>query len=307
MKKVFITHRLPEVARTLLEPHFEVRSNPENKALSEAELKDVATTNDVILATVLNKLTKDVLAEAGRLEVISNYAAGLDNIDLEYAEEKGIAVYNTPGIVTNSTADLTMALFLTLARRVPEATSFVKSGEWKCWDPEILLGDELEGKRFGIIGMGQIGQAVAKRAQGFGMEVIYYNRSNLDIQGAEAVSLDALLGESDYISIHVPLTDETRGMINKETIKKMRKKPVLLNLARGGVVNTDDLVEALKSGDIRAAGLDVTDPEPIPKDHELCRMENCIVVPHIGTATTECRHKMAEMAARNILKHYNLL
>lgn len=312
MKKLLITWRLPEIAQQILTPHFAVTAIDKNEPLPAEKLLEAVQTYDVILATIPDKFTREVLDQAKTLEVISNYAVGLDNIDLDYAQSKGIAVYNTPGIVTASTADLTMTLFLALARQIFPARDFVRTGKWEKWDPEFFLGAELYDKTFGIIGFGRIGQAVAKRALGFDMKVLYYNHRPVNLtddylrKNVRSVSLDELLQESDYISLHVPLTEKTKGMVNADLIKKMAKKPILLNLARGGVINSDDLAEALQTGQIKGAGLDVTDPEPIPADHPLCQLENCIIVPHIGTATKECRYQMAKIAAENILKHFGL-
>lgn len=312
MKKLYITRRLPEIAKNLLSPHFEVTASDKNEVLSADQLLEVVRTHEVILSTIPDKLSKEVLEQAENLEVLSNYAVGLDNIDLAFAKEKGIAVYNTPGIVTASTADLTMALFLALTRNVFPAREFVREDKWKGWDPEFLLGDEFAGKVFGIVGFGRIGQAVAKRVLPFGCKVIYFNRSEVDLEGSElkrkveAVTLDELYEQADYISLHVPLNEESKGMIDAEAIGKMTKKPILLNMARGPVVDSDDLGEALQNGKVRAAGLDVTEPEPISGEHVLCKLDNCIIVPHIGTSTIKCRHDMAKMAAENILKHYEI-
>lgn len=306
MKKIFITRRLPPIAKNLLSKHFIVDGSDENKPLSERKLKEVVSSYDGILSTISEKFPKSILENAKNLKVLSNYAIGLDNIDLQAAKEKGISVYNTPDVVTQSTADMTFALLLSLIRKISSAQSFVKENKWSAWDPELFLGEELAGKTFGIIGFGKIGKEVAKRAQGFGLKVIYYNRSNVEPlnKEMEQVELDYLLKKSDYISLHVPLNEKTKDLITKKEIEKMEKKPLLLNLARGDVINTDALVNALVSGKIRGAALDVTNPEPISGNHPLCKMENCIIVPHIGTATKECRHNMAKLAAENIIKHF---
>ncbi len=311
MKKAYITRRLPPVAKELLSRFFSVDENSRNEPLPKEKLLEAVTAYDGILATVPDLFTKDVLARAhraGRLKVISNYAIGLDNIDVGFAKENGIAVYNVPDVVTNSTADHAFALLLALIRKIPEAREFVRDGRWKAWDPELFIGDELNGKTFGIIGYGRIGRAVAKRAVGFGLRVIFYNRSAVEIEPqlmdkVKQVSLDELFMQSDYISLHISLTNDTKNFIDIKAMEKMQKRPVLLNLARGGVVNTDDLVAALKNGLIRSAALDVTAPEPIGSSHPLCQLENCLVVPHIGTATKECREQMARCAAENIINH----
>jgi glyoxylate reductase len=298
------------VAKEILQEKFEVYCSDKNEPYPNHKLADVVTDYDAVLATVSEKFDKKLLKQKKNLKIISNYAVGLDNIDVKYAQSVGITVYNTPDVVTNSTADLTFAILLSLIRKISFASEFVRKGKWKAWDPELFLGEELSGKVFGILGFGKIGQAVAQRAVGFGLNIIYYNRSKKDVDSffssyVRPVSLNELLETSDYLSIHLPLTDETEGFINMHTINRMEKKPIVLNIARGGIIDTDDLVEALKSGKIRGAGLDVTSPEPLPGDHPLCHLDNCIVVPHIGTATQECRNNMARLAAQNIINHFS--
>ncbi len=307
MKKIFITRRLPKVAREILSAHFHVDESYDNAPLSVEKLKEVVSSYDGILSSVTEKFTPEILDLKNNLQVISNFAVGLDNIDLEYAKKRGIFIYNTPNVVTNSTADMTFALLLQLIRQVSLAQEFVRSDNWKSWDPELFLGEELSGKTFGIIGFGKIGKAVAQRARGFDLNVIYHNRSKVDSEDppVKQVDLDYLLAHSDYISLHVPLSEETKGLIDQIAFNKMARKPILLNMARGGVVNTDHLYAALKSGQVRGACLDVTDPEPISGNHPICNLPNCIVIPHIGTATKECRHNMAQLAAQNIIGHFN--
>ena len=310
MKKVFITRRLPPVAKEILQEKFEVYSSDKNEPYPRDMLTDIVANYDAVLTTVSEKFDKKILNQKRNLKVISNYAVGLDNIDVKYAQSVGITVYNTPDVVTNSTADLTFAILLSLVRKISYAYDFVKKDKWKVWDPELFLGEELNGKVFGILGFGKIGQAVARRAVGFGLDVFYYDidKKNVDSfisQYVKPVSMNELIEKSDYISIHLPLTDETKGFINKGLIDKMQRRPIVLNIARGDIVNTDDLIEALKSGKIKGAGLDVTAPEPLPGGHPLCHLDNCIVVPHIGTATKECRNNMARLAAQNIINHFS--
>ena len=310
MKKVFITRRLPSIAKEILQDKFKVDGCDKNEPCPNDMLVDIISDYDAILATVSEKFDKKILKKKVNLKVISNYAVGLDNIDVDYARSVGITVYNTPDVVTNSTADLTFSILLSLIRKITLAHEFIKKDKWKAWSPELFLGEELSGKVFGVLGFGKIGQAVARRAKGFELDIIYYNRSKKSVgsslkEYAKPVGLNELLETSDYLSIHLPFTNETKGFINKQTIHKMRKKPIILNMARGEIVNTYDLVEALKSGKIRGAGLDVTSPEPLPGDHPLCYLDNCIVVPHIGTATQECRNNMAQLAAKNIINHFS--
>ena len=308
MRKVFITRRLPSVAKEILQEKFEVYCSDKNEPFPSDKLPDIVADYDAILATVSEKFDKSILKQKRRLKVISNYAVGLDNIDVKYAQSIGIAVYNTPDVVTNSTADLTFAIFLSLIRKISFASDFVKNDKWKAWNPELFLGEELYGKVFGILGFGKIGQEVARRAVGFGLDIIYYDTVEKKLDSflspyVKSVNFSKLLETSDYLSIHLPLTDETKGILNKSSIKIMKKKPVVLNMARGDIIVTDDLVEALKSGKIRGVGLDVTSPEPLPGNTPLCHLDNCIVVPHIGTATQECRINMASLAAQNIINH----
>tara|TARA_Y100000310_G_scaffold222616_1_gene224337 strand:- start:2815 stop:3747 length:933 start_codon:yes stop_codon:yes gene_type:complete len=309
MKKVFITRRLPAIAEERLKEKFDVYGSRENEPYPRKLLPEIVGQYDAVLSTVTEKFNKEILKQKGKLTVISNYAVGLDNIDVEFAKSLGIAIYNTKDVVTNSTADLTFSIFLSLIRKILLAQVFIRNDNWKTWDPELFLGEELNGKVFGILGFGKIGQAVARRAFGFDLNIIFTNRSDIDAKycndiKARCVSFDELLAISDYISIHLPLTDLTRGIINRKIINKMKRKPIIINMSRGEIVVTNDLLDALKKGKIRGACLDVTAPEPIHADHPLCQLENCIIVPHIGTATLECRNNMALLAAENIINHF---
>lgn len=309
-KKIFITRKIPDVAKKILEKeNFIVDCPSHEKAISKEELQTAIREYDGILATLYDKITAEMMEEAESLSVISNYAIGLDNIDVAFANSKGIKVYNTPDIVTHSTADLAWAIFLALIRKILPANQYVRKGKWQAWDPSIFWGEELLGKTLGIIGFGRIGKEVARRAFGFGVKVVFYHYRSLQLEedlesSVQQVSKEHLLENCDYIFLHVPLTDETRGMIHEQTFKAMKKKPVIVNAARGGVINTNDLIKALQEGWIRGAALDVTDPEPIEPDNPLCQMENCLIVPHIGTATYECRTEMAKKAAENIVHHF---
>jgi glyoxylate reductase len=305
MKKIFITRKLHPIAVETLSRDFEVYMYPKNSPLPIDSLIDAVSNYDAILSTVTENFSKEILDQSSNLKVISNYAAGLDNIDVEYADKLGITVYNIPDSVVNSTADLTFAILLCLIRNVKQASDFVKKDSWKSWDPEIFLGEELNGKVFGILGMGRIGEAVARRAIGFGLNIIYHNRrekTQLTYLGKkiEYVSLEQLLSDSDYISIHIPLNNETYGLIDKDFIERTKNKPILINMSRGEVVKTEDLVASLKKGKLRGAALDVVDPEPMPANNPILYLENCLVVPHIGTATKECRREMAFQAASKI-------
>lgn len=307
MVKIYITRQIMPIARELLSAHFEVEENRLDQTLPREELKQVVHHFDGILSTIPDRLDKEILEHAKQLKVISNYAAGLDNVDTAVAKERKIAVYNVPDATTQSTADMTFAILLSLIRRVSEAEHYVKQGLWKGWEPALLLGEELYDKYFGIIGFGKIGKAVAERALGFGMKVLIFARSKLELTHPRMhqVSLDELYQKSHYLSIHVPLTSETKGMIDGAALRKMKQKPVVINMARGAVICTDALVEALKEGTIRGAALDVTDPEPILPSHPLCHLKNCLIVPHIGSATVECRTLLARKAAENLIRFFH--
>jgi glyoxylate reductase len=241
----------------------------------------------------------------GRPVVISNYGVGVDHIDLAAAEARGIAVGNTPGVLEATTADLAFALLLAVARRVVEGDRYARSPEFVRYDPGYMLGREVHGRTLGIVGLGKIGFQVARRALGFDMQVLYHNRHRRpDAEQAIAVryvSLDELLSTSDYVVLTVPLTAETRGLINAQTLGLMKPTAILVNAARGPVVDTNALQVALEAGKIAAAGLDVTDPEPLPRDHALLKLPNLVITPHLGSATVETRRRMAEVSVENLL------
>jgi glyoxylate reductase len=298
VRKILITRKLQPIAHELLSKKFQVDENLLPRPLSQEELKEAVQNYDGILSTLADKMNREVLERATRVQAISNCAAGLDNIDTVCAQERKIAIFNLPDIVTDSTADLTFALFLAFVRKVAQGQKYVHDGLWRGWEPGLLLGEELRGKVFGIIGYGKIGKAVAQRAVGFGMKVVAVSRTG-------GTTLGELCNLADYISLHVPLTPETEQMIDLTLMRKMKKKPVLINMSRGRVIHTDDLVQALQTGLIRGAVLDVTDPEPIPAHHPLCLLDNCMIVPHIGSATIECRTLMAQKAAENLIGYFD--
>jgi lactate dehydrogenase-like 2-hydroxyacid dehydrogenase len=262
---------------------------------------------DGVLTLLTDRVDDALLDAAGRrLRVVSNLAVGVDNIDVAACTRRGVAVGNTPGVVTETTADLAWALLMAAGRRIVEADRYVRDGRWQTWGPMTLLGPDVHGATLGIVGFGRIGRAVARRAAGFGMRVVYAARTPLSpgderAAGAEHVPFDELLATSDFVSLHVGLTPETRGLIDARALRSMKPTAVLVNTARGPIVDTDALVEALRAGTIRAAALDVTDPEPLPVGHPLVGMDNCIVVPHIGSASLATRGRMAAMAAANLL------
>jgi lactate dehydrogenase-like 2-hydroxyacid dehydrogenase len=262
---------------------------------------------DGVLTLLTDRVDDEFLDRAGpRLKVVSNFAVGFDNIDVAACTARGIPVGNTPGVLTETTADLAWALLMAAARRLPEADHYVRAGKWRTWGPMLLMGPDVHGATLGIIGFGRIGQAVARRARGFGMRVLYHDPRRVSPQveaefGAEYRTLEGLLPEADFVTLHVDLRPETKGLIDAERLGWMKRTAILVNTSRGPVVDTSALVDALRGGTIAAAALDVTDPEPLPADHPLVGMDNCLVVPHIASASRGTRGKMAEMAAANLL------
>lgn len=240
------------------------------------------------------------------LKIISNYAVGFDNIDIKAATDRDILVGNTPGVLTGSTADLAFTLLAAAARRIGEGIDYIRAGHWHTFKPRALLGRDIHGATLGIIGMGRIGIEMARRAAGFGMNIIYYDHRmrperGTDVDARMCTSVDELLETADFITLHVPLTPDTKHLIDVAAFKKMKKTAVLINTSRGPIVESDALYEALHSGDIAYAALDVTDPEPLPADHKLLGLPNCLIVPHIGSATVMTRNRMAVMAAENLI------
>lgn len=258
-----------------------------------------------LLCLLTDRIDGEVMDAAGPgLKVISNHAVGVDNIDLEAATARGIPVGNTPGILTDATADFAFALLLAAARRVVEGERFVRAGKWKTWGPSLLLGVDVFGATLGIIGYGRIGQALARRAIGFNMRILYFDpsfpQSDPSLPGA-AVDLETLLRQADFVSLHTPLTEQTYHLIDKQALDLMKPTAILINTARGPVVDPQALYQALKARRIFAAALDVTDPEPIPLDSPLLELDNLIIVPHIASASRSTREKMATMAAENLI------
>ena len=262
---------------------------------------------DGVLTLLTDRVDEEFLDAAGKkLRVVSNYAVGFDNIDVGACARRGVPVGNTPGVLTDTTADLAWALVMAAARRLPEGDRYVRDGKWKTWGPLLLLGPDVHGATLGIVGFGRIGQAVARRAQGFGMEILYHDVQELPREvtapfGATFLPLEELLARSDFVSLHVNLSDVTRHLINAETLSWMKPTAVLVNTSRGPVVDQRALADALRDGVIWAAALDVTDPEPIPMDDPLVGLDNCLIVPHIASASRATRGKMAAMAAANLL------
>jgi len=306
--RVYITRKVPgESIEILKQKGYEVIQNEFDRPVTEEELITNVKGVDAILSLLTEKIDGDLMDLAGpNLKVISNYAVGFDNINIDDATKRGIVVTNTPcDEVNEAVAEHTWALILSLARRIVEADESIRRGSYSGWDPGTFLGTSLKGKTLGIVGLGRIGSMVARRAVGYEMNLLYTQRNKDEEKekelGIQYESLDNLLAKSDFITLHVPLTDETRGMINKESLSKMKKGSYIVNTARGEIIREDDLVEALKSGQIKGAALDVFENEP--KVHpELIGMENVVLTPHIGSATYEVRNKMCDMAFNAIIE-----
>jgi glyoxylate reductase len=302
---VIVTHTLPEGWLKALNGRCQPVFGPTDATRLAPELEKYLPQAQGLLSLLTIPVTEALLDQCPRLRVVSNMAVGVDNIDLAACTRRGIPVGNTPGVLTAGTADLAMALLLSIARRLGEASSDARQGRWVTWSPTGWLGADLDGAVLGIVGFGKIGQAVSRRAQGFGLRLLYSDPGDhpeLDAAlGAQRVPLEQLLAESDFVSLHVPLTPATRGLIDAQALQQMKPGTHLINTARGPVVDTEALVAALQKGWIAGAALDVTDPEPLPASHPLYSLPNCLITPHIGSATTNTRRRMAELAVENLL------
>jgi glyoxylate reductase len=294
MARVFVTRSLPGAALGRLEAQHETDVWPDRLPPPPDELRRRTSPAEGLLSLLTDPVGAELIAACPQLRAISNYAVGVDNVDTEAATARGIPVGNTPGVLTESTADLALALMLGIARRLAEGQAFVHAGEWVTWEPDLLLGHDLHGATVGIVGLGRIGQAVARRVEGFGCEILYNSRSG-------GVPLEELLERSDFVTIHCPLTPETRGLIGDEALRRMKGTSYLVNTARGPIVDTDALARALHDGEIAGAALDVTDPEPLPGFHPLLDAPKLLVIPHLGSATHATRERMADMAVDNLL------
>jgi glyoxylate reductase len=294
MARVLVTRKLPGNAIERLAAEHDVELWPESRPTPRDRLEAAARGANGLLTMLTDRVDADLLDSAPDLRAIANYAVGTDNIDLQAATKRGIPVGNTPDVLTETTADLAFGLMLAAARRLTEADAYVREGRWAEWSPDLLLGHDLYGATLGIVGYGRIGQAVARRAKGFEMTVLHTSRSG-------GTPLDELLERSDFVSLHAPLTPDTRGLIGQDELRRMKSSAVLVNTARGPLVDTEALRLALDGGEIAAAGLDVTDPEPLPAGHPLLCAPNLVVAPHIGSATHRTREAMADMAVENLL------
>jgi glyoxylate reductase len=305
--KVFVARRIPEAGLSVVTGATDATVWPDDLPPPRDQLLRAVAGCDGVLTLLTDRVDDEFLDAAGpQLKVVSNYAVGFDNVDVPACTARGIPVGNTPGVLTETTADLAFALMMAAARRLPEGDRYVRAGKWKTWGPMLLLGPDVHGATIGIVGFGRIGQAVARRAAGFGMKILYHDVHQADPaieaeHSATFLPLEKLLAQADFVSLHVNLTPETRGLINSEKLGWMKPTAVLVNTSRGPVVDGAALATALRDGQIFAAGLDVTDPEPIPADDPLLSLDNCLVVPHIASASHATRSKMAQMAAANLL------
>jgi len=305
--RVLVTRRIPEAGLDLVRATCEVDLWEDELPPPRDELLRRVAGVDGLLSLLTDKVDDELLDAAGpQLKVVSNFAVGVDNIDLAACARRGIPVGNTPGVLTAATADIAFALLMSVARRLPEGYDHVRADKWLTWGPLLLLGKDIGGATLGIVGFGRIGQEVAKRGRGFGMRILYHDRARVSPEqesatGGTMVPLDQLLAESDFVTLHVDLNPSTRGLVDAEALAKMKPGAVLVNTSRGPVVDQAALYDALKSGHLFGAGLDVTDPEPLRADHPLLTLPNCLIVPHIASATVDTRDAMARKAANNLL------
>jgi len=291
--KVFVSRKLPGGALDRLAAEHDVDVWPERLPPPREALLERVRDVEGLLPMLTDRVDGELMDAAPNLRAISNYAVGVDNIDVEAASERGIPVGTTPGVLTDTTADLAVALMLGIGRRLLDGDAYVRRGEWETWEPEQVLGRDLHGSTVGIVGFGRIGQAVARRLEGFDCTVLHTSRS-------AGVSFEELLERSDFVSVHTPLTPETHGLIDAAALSRMKPTAYLVNTARGPVVDTAALTDALRAGEIAGAALDVTDPEPLPADHPLLEAPNLLVLPHLGSATHATREAMTEMAVSNL-------
>jgi glyoxylate reductase len=305
--RVFVTRIIPADGLEPIVAQTDADVWPEEPPPPRDELLRRVVGVDGVLSMVTDTIDEALLDRAGpQLKVVSNFAVGFDNVDVAACTRRGVAVGNTAGVLTETTADGAFALLMAVARRLPEAAEYVRQGNWRNWLPMLLLSPDIHHATLGILGFGRIGREVAKRARGFDMQVLYYSLHPAPPEeearlGVRHASLDEVLEKSDFVTLHVSLTPETRHMMNKAAFSKMKKTAMLVNASRGPVVDPDDLYDALKNGVIAAAALDVTEPEPLPANHKLMSLSNCLVVPHIASASVATRGKMADVAAQNLL------
>lgn len=305
MKKIYITRKLPEEIIEPLRKKFDVQMwHSETIGMTNEEILTNAKDAHALWTMLSDNIDRTLIESLPNLKVISNFAVGYNNIDIEAAKDRSIVVTNTPGVLTETTADLAFALLLATARRITEVEQEIRSGNWDSWSPMQYTGMDVFGATLGIVGMGRIGEAVARRAKGFDMNVLYHNRSRkLDAEetyGFTYAELDELLKQSDFVILLTPLTPETKGLIGERELNMMKETAAIINVARGGIVDEQALYEALSSKKIWAAGLDVFEQEPVPVDHPLLTLSNVTVSPHIGSASIRTRQAMMQMNAKDI-------
>lgn len=300
-----VTVRLPDDLRRRLAATATLRAWEEETPIPRETLLEWLADADGLYCMITERIDASLLDAAPRLRVVSTMSVGYDHIDVAACAARGVVVGNTPGVLTETTADLTLALLLATARRLGEAMEAVKTGGWGPWNPTWMTGRDVHGSTVGLVGLGRIGAAVGRRLLGFGCRLLYTGpRPKPDVAaplGAEYVDMDSLLAQSDFVSLHCPLNEQTRHLMDAAAFAKMKPSAILINTTRGGTVDQEALYDALTSGQIAAAGLDVTTPEPLPPDHPLAGLANCVVLPHIGSASIATRRRMAEMAADNLL------
>lgn len=306
---IYVTRMIPMENIEELRKHFDVEVNPDDRALSKAELKEKVKGKDAVISLLTDAIDGEVLDAAGpQLKIVANYAVGFNNFDLAAATERGVILTNTPGVLDEATATHTFTLLLATARRIPEGDKFVRDGKWKGWAPMFFIGLDVDRKTLGIAGLGRIGQNVARKAKGFDMKIIYSDvRRNEAFEnevGATFVDKETLLKESDFLTLHVPLLPDTHHYIGEKELKLMKKTAVLINASRGPVVDEVALTKALKEKEIWGAGLDVFENEPVLAPG-LAELDNVVIVPHIASATMETRLKMGDIAVGNIIKVLN--
>ncbi|QQZ09831.1 2-hydroxyacid dehydrogenase [Heyndrickxia vini] len=305
--KIYITRKIPQVIYDQFTEIADVRmwEEAEIPVPREILLQEVRAI-DGLLCLLTETIDEEVIRQATKLKIISNMAVGFNNIDVSFAKKQGVIVTNTPGVLTETTADLTFALMMATARRIVEASDYLRNGEWKTWSPMQLTGRDIYGATLGIIGMGRIGQALARRAKGFKMNILYYNRARkLEVEkelGIEYCDFETLLRRSDFVSLLLPYSSEVHHLIGENEFKLMKETAILINTARGGIVDETALYHALKNGELWAAGLDVFESEPIDLESPLLSLPNVVTLPHIGSASEATRLKMAEIAANNIIQ-----
>lgn len=304
---VYVTRHIPQAALDILASAADLEVWPDELPPPPDQLPSLLAAADGVLSMLTDRIDDNVLAGCPKLRVVAQMAVGYDNVEIAAATRRGILVTNTPGVLTDATADLTLALLLAIARRIVEAAEYARAGRWTTWGPLMLVGAPVAGATLGIVGLGRIGAAVARRARGFGMNISYHSRTRQpDLERELGVRwhdrLDGLLAEADFVSLHVPGGAATQHLIDAAALARMKPSAYVINVARGPVVDTAALLDALQRGVIAGAALDVTDPEPLPADHPLYQLANCLIVPHIGSADLTTRTRMATMAATNLVE-----